>query len=171
MTRPKGSKNKIKTAIEEPGNPDFKLQNAKPVDQSWKDNVSTITDEDRALDRELEMLARTEAPKVSDLDTVPVMKKTIEPYTMLSEFLEDYSPARTLLELDDQVMQAKHAEADSIECTEQIFKYFNKNGDPRNVGYFIYHDIKVYKVGFFEQSSKRDKETTEQRLFGASIPT
>ncbi len=172
MSRPKGSKNKVITkAIEQKGNAAFNLHDAKPVPKDWIAGVNAITDEDRALDRELEMMAKTEAPAVSDVDTTPAIRKSIEPYTMLSSIIDDLSPAKTILELDDQVHRAKMSECDSIECTEQLWKYYNKNGDPRNVGYFVYRDIKVYKVGFFDQSIKKDKETIEQRLFGASKST
>ena len=162
MARPKGSKNKIQAQIAEAGNPAFNIKDATPVDQNW---MAVPTAEDALLDRELERLAQTESPPVSDPD-VPVMKQNSIPYTLLSEFVYDVKPATTLIELEDLVWQAKANKADSVECSEAIFKYFNKNGDPRNVGYFHYKDIMVYKVGFFEQSKKRSNESIEQRIFG-----
>lgn len=154
MGRPKGSKNK--NAVEEKGNPEFKIA------------AGAITDEDLALDRELEAMSRNTEPDVSDKDVIPEMRKSIEPYTLLSSIVENYKPASTIHELDQQVFDAKSAEVDSVEATPAIVKYFCKKSYPDKVGYFMYKDIKVYIDGFFEQSVSRDKETVEYRNFGAS---
>ncbi len=167
MTRPKGSKNKPKDLG---GNPEFNLKDAQPVAPGWQDIApAAITEEDLALDRELEMIARNSEPaNISDQDPGPQLKKTTEPFTLLSEFITNYKPAKTINELDDQVFKAKHFECDSIEATPEIVKYFCKKDYPDKVGYFVYHDIKVYIAGFFEESIKRDRQTIEQRNFGAS---
>lgn len=167
MGRTKGSKNK--SPIEEKGDERFNLKDAKPVDPAWRDKApAAITDEDLALDRELEVMARNTMPEVSDRDPGPAIKKSIDPYTLLEEFVDNYRPAKNIHELDDQVFKAKHYECDSIYATPELIRYFTKKDYPDKVGYFVYHDIKVYIEGFFEQSSKRDKETVEQRNFGAS---
>lgn len=172
MGRPKGSKNKPKeiTPVTEPGNSMFNLKDAKPVTTDWQHApaMSAVTDEDLALERELEKLAQNTEPEISDPDTAPQMVKGPEPYTMLSEFVDDYKPAKTLHELDDQVFQAKQCGADSIEATKEIVWYFTKKKDPNNTGYFMFKDIRVYIAGIFQQSKKRDLETVEQRTFGAS---
>jgi hypothetical protein len=174
MGRPKGSKNKAKetTPTTEPGNPMFNLKDARPVTTDWQSAppiaAAAITDEDLALERELEKLNLNTEPQISDPDTMPALKKLSEPYTMLSEAVESYKPAKTLQELDDQVMQAKHYECDSIEATVNVVNYFTKGRDPNNTGYFMYKDIRVYIAGFFEHSKKRDLETVEQRNFGMS---
>ena len=172
MGRPKGSKNKAKVVaapVMGAGNPDFNLKDAKPVEEPWFDTpaAAAVTDEDMAFDRELERLARNTEPEVSDIDDQPVVRKTIDPYTMLSDFIENYQPAKTPQELEDQIMLAKHHECDSVEATPQLIKYYTKKVP--EVGYFLFRDIKVYIPGFFEQSSKRDKETVEYRNFGKNF--
>lgn len=176
MGRPKGSKNKkeeIPAPLKEKGNPLFKLQDAQSVEPNWASDVasSVATAEDMAFDRELEHMARNNEPQVSDQEPVQ-LKKTVDAYTLLSEFEDDYKPARTIHELDDQVFRAKQFEADSIEASEQIVKHFTKScwKETQKVGYFTYHDIKVYITGFFEQSKMRDTQTIEQKVFGVPKP-
>ncbi len=166
MSRPKGSKNKTKL---DKGNPKFNLNDAEPV-VDWQDAAAAITEEDRALDRELEMMARTEAPSISDTVEPEPLKKNKEHYILLSEVIDDYKPATTLMELDEQVQTAKLNECDSVEASETIVKYFTKAGyqETKKVGYFWYKDIRVYIAGIFEQSKVRDAETIEHRTFGAS---
>lgn len=171
MGRPKGSKNKSTSPAEEKGNADFRI--TPEIEAAAKARVNdiapaAITDEDLALDRELEMMSRNSEPVLSDQDTTPPVKKTVEPYTLLSEFVDNYKPAKTIHELDDQVFRAKHYEADSIEATPELVRYFTKKDYPDKVGYFVYHDIKVYIAGFFEQSVKRERVTIEQKTFGNS---
>lgn len=172
MSRTKGSKNKTKLdpRLEEKGNPMFQITPEIQAQADARTGIApaAITDEDLALDRELEMISRNTAPlNISDAD-IPEVKKTIEPYTLISEFIENYKPAETIHELDEQVFQAKQLECDSIEATPNIIRYFCKKDYPDKVGYFIYHDIKVYIAGFFEQSILREKQTIEQKIFGAS---
>ncbi len=169
MGRPRGSKNKITVPAQilEKGNPDFQI--TPEMDEAAKEKIamSAITDEDIALDRELEMMSRNSTPDFSDVEPPP-LKKSIEPYTLLSEYEDDYKPATSLHELDDQVFRAKQNDADSIEADPKIIRYFTKKDYPDKVGYFIYHDIKVYIAGFFAQSKLREQVTIEQKLFGAS---
>ena len=169
MARPKGSVNKPKSPLEEKGNPDFNVSLVEPsVTLGEEVAVGAITDADYELDRQLEAMARDAEPDISDRDNTPVMRKTVEPYTLLSEFIPAIQPAKTLNELEDQVFRAKSCEADSIEATPEILKYFLKKAYPPKSGYMIYKDIKVYMPDFFEQSVKRDKETVEFRNFGGS---
>ncbi len=172
MGRPKGSRNKS-SPVEAKGNPDFRI--TPEIEAAAKARMdiapAAITDEDLALDRELEMMARNTEPDISDRDPAPPPKKTIDPYTLLSDFVDDYKPAKTIHELDDQVFKAKHYEADSIEATPELIRYFTKKDYPDKIGYFIYHDIKVYIAGFFEQSVKRERVTIEQKIFGESKVT
>lgn len=173
MGRPKGSVNKRKPTLsdikEGRGNPDFNINDAQSVDPSWKDVApAAITAEDLALDRELEKLARDqEHVDISDKEPVP-MKKAIEPYTLLSSVME-VEPAKNITELDEQVFDAKQSDCDSIEATPGLVRYFCKREYPDKVGYFVYHDIKVYIAGFFDQSVKKDKLTIEQRNFPTGV--
>lgn len=167
MGRPAGSKNKVS----QQGNPDFKITPEIEAEVNERMAQSAITDADLEFERELQMMNRDAAPSVSDQDPGVEVRKSIEPYTMLSEYLEGCKPAATPNELDKQIFQAKKLDCDSVECTSDLFKYYNRSGDIKGVGYFLYHNIKVYIAGFFEQSKKKDLESTEFRNFGASKVT
>lgn len=120
-----------------------------------------------ALDRELERMANETAPVPIEPDPVPAMQKTVEQRELLSEVM-DVQPASTVNELMEQVHLAKESGCDSIEATPTLVRHYCRKKYPSDVGYFVFHDIKVYIAGFFDQANKRDKETVEQRTFGAS---
>lgn len=166
MARQFGSKNKPKQ-LTEAGNATFNINSVEPSQTLNAPAAAAITDEDLAFDRELDMIARNAEPTVSDI-APPELKKSNEQYTLLSEYVDDYKPASTIHELDNQIFDAVSYGADSILATERIVKHFCKNAYPDKVGYFIYKNIKVYIEGFFEQSVKRDKESVDFRNFGAS---
>lgn len=111
-------------------------------------------------------------PPMPTLDYEPIveLKKIRDQGELLSEHPDviDPGPASTINELNDQVHMAKEMGCDSIEATEKIVRYFCKSHYPDDVGYFIYHNIKVYIAGHFGAASKRDKISVEQRLFGDS---
>jgi hypothetical protein len=156
------NKSVIQSPIEEKGNAQFNLKDADPVDPSWKDSVNAITAEDMALDRELDRLAQEQGPP-PDIDPVPAgvgLKKESEVRVLLSEFVDDYLPARTITELKDQVYLAKANGCDSVECTLEVGKSIIRDGSLETVGYFTFQDVKVYIVGSFEKASARDKRTT-----------
>lgn len=167
MSRTKGAKNKV---IEK-GNPDFNLKDAKPVDPNWQNVApSAYTAEDAELDRRLNSMAADLPPVVSDPDPIGgvVARKVIEVRDMLGDVVDDYKPASTDEELRTQVHLAKQEGCDSIEATVPLAKRFCRDPQLETVGYFIYHNIKVYLEGHFEQTNKRDSQTIEQRLFGAT---
>lgn len=87
---------------------------------------------------------------------------------MLRDYMdEEYRPASTINELEDQCFQAKQLDCDSIEATEKLIRYWCKGVMyPERTGYFIYKDIKVYIEGWAEESKKRDKMEMEEKLFG-----
>jgi hypothetical protein len=152
----------IQSPIEEKGNAKFNLKDADPVDPSWKDSVNAITAEDMALDRELDRLAQEQGPP-PDIDPVPAgvgLKKESEVRVLLSEFVDDYAPAKTRSELDDQVWLAKSKGCDSIECTLDVGRSIIRDGSLESVGYFMFKDVKVYIDGAFEKARARDKRTT-----------
>lgn len=169
MGRPKGSKNKG-AAPTDKGDPRFNINEVTPSSTIGKGDLAAaaITDEDLALDRELEMMSRNTEPDVSDVDPGVSIKKEVQDYTHLAEVIDDYKPAMTLQELEDQVTLAKHHECDSIYASPKVIRYYTKKDYPDKVGYFIFKDIKVYIEGFFEQSKKRDSQTMEQKIFGDS---
>lgn len=165
MSRPKGSKNKIV----EGGNPAFNIKDAKPVDPSWKTAApAAITAEDLALEARLQSMEVVPLPIADDPEPIGMtVKKIADNPNMLSEVMEDYRPASTEDELRNQVHMAKQEGCDSIEATVPLAKRFCRDPQLEKVGYFIYHNIKVYLEGFTSQSIARDNQTIEQRLFGA----
>lgn len=148
MGRPKGSKNAKPQAVVSAGAP------------AIQDAANIVTDEDMELDREIDRIANENPPP--DIEQGPVMqlKKEKVVRDLLSEHVDDYKPASTVNELLEQVHLAKEMMCDSIEATPQMIKHFCRKHYPDDVGYFIYHDIKVYIPGFFEQSQKKDQRTT-----------
>lgn len=170
MGRPKGSKNKSKQdVIIERGNPEFNLNSAEPSNTIGQEVASAAyTDEDAELDRELEKMAREQEPQVA-IDPEPQpMRKLKENYELLRDHVEDYKPASTVNELEDQVHLAKEYGCDSIEATPKLVRHYNRKDYPEKVGYFIFRNIKVYIDGHFAEAMKRDKITMEEKLFGHS---
>ncbi len=168
MARTKGSKNKPKVAIEG-GNPDFNITQVEPTDVLSVAH-SAPQPEDYDLERTLADLGRQNPmPDISDPDPVgSVVKRQVEQREMLGDVVTDYKPASTFEELRNQVHFAKSEGCDSIEATKTLAKQVCRDKLLEQVGYFMYHDIKVYLEGAFEQASKRDNQTIENRLFGAS---
>lgn len=125
--------------------------------------LPTITDEDIELDRQLERMAKQQPIDDGPIVTIIHEKKKRD---ILRNYTENYKPASSILELDDQVFQAQGHDIDSTEATEAVIKYFCKASFPevQKVGYFIYKNIRVYIEGYFEQNKDADKMTMEQRL-------
>lgn len=153
---------KADSIVSAKGDPRFNLNAVEP---SKTIATAAYTDEDAALDRELDRLARETEPVMAIDPDVPGVKKTKESYALLSDVVE-VKPASTVNELMDQVYRAKEHECDSIYATESMIKHYNRRGLPTEVGYFMFHDIKVYMEGHFEQSSMRDKQTIQEKVFG-----
>ncbi len=130
--------------------------------------MAAITEEDLELDRELARMA-TQEPPVSDIDNMPVLKRETQRREMLSDYMDNYSPATTVNELLDQVHQAKEAGCDSIEATPAMVKHYCRKDFKyiqEHTGYFIFDSIKVYIAGEWEKVKDKQNETIQQRLFG-----
>ncbi len=132
-------------------------------------SMAVYTDEDAELDRELEAMAREQEPEAPiDRDqTVTVVAERVVK-NLLSDVIE-IGPAATINDLMDQCHQAKMHGCDSIYGTDTIIKHYCK-ALPTDVGYFVFHNIKVYMVGHFEQAMKRDNQTIQQKVFGMPKP-
>lgn len=133
---------------------------------------AAITQDDREIDQMLERMAKTNP--IQDLGPEVVLKREPIKRDTLRNHVDGYKPASTIMELDEQVFQAKGLDIDSIEGTSALVRHFCKREFEyikANVGYIIYHDIRVYIDGFFEQNKDADKMTMEQRLHsgGAKI--
>ena len=169
MARPKGSKNKVKSPLEETGNSDFNLTNVVPSNTIGKDIApGAVLPEDLELDRMLASLDSA-APPIDDPEPIgSVVKKEVEKREMLGDHVENYKPASTLEELREQVYLAKSEGCDSLEIEADLAKRICRDPTLETVGYFLYHDIKAYLVGCFNKAKARDNMTIEKRLFGVS---
>lgn len=170
MARPKGAKNKSKAPVVEGGNPLFNLSDAKPVDPNWKDIAPTaITEEDLALERELERMA-LESP-IPDIDpdiAKPLTKEKVSLEHLRDQVDGEYRAAKTLNELDQQVSVAKRLGCDSIDAAPEIIRYYCGKDYSESHGFFMYKDIKVHFPQTYEAVKARAKMTVEQKLFGSS---
>lgn len=138
---------------------------SQPVDTSRV--MPVITDEDYALDREIEALAKeNEANDViaKDESDVVVLKPKVEHPDLLSEFVENYKPADSHASLEEQIFKARSVGADSIEAEDVVFK--NLLGRVPDEAYIVYKNIKLYRVGQVEAGVALDSQTMESRLYG-----
>lgn len=88
---------------------------------------------------------------------------------MLSEFIDDYAPAKDHSELLEQVHLAKQFGADSIEADPKIIRQLTlKSGYPSDTGYLWFHDVKVWIPGFEEKVGHLLTQTIEEKVFGHS---
>lgn len=204
MTRPKGSKNKVKQEIPtmlkpfvdmvipkplmEMGNPDFNLQAPEVlahmekvrmkeaelgqarIDQVRAENAfSAITEEDLALDMELDRMAMEEPiPDMEPSLEKPLTKEKVSMDHLREHLAEEYSPARTLNELEQQVMIAKRLGCDSVDAEDKIIYHYCGANYKRSLGFFMYKDIKVHFTKEYESTKARLKQTIEQQMFGNS---
>lgn len=148
--------------LEEKGNAAFNLADAEPVDSNWKDAPGAITAEDLALEAEIQRMAQEQGPP-PEIEPVPasaIVTKEKDTRELLSDHVIDYKPATTITELKDQVYLAKANGCDSVECTLQVGKSIVRDGSLETVGYFLFHDVKVYIEGLYEKARARDKRTT-----------
>ncbi len=87
----------------------------------------------------------------------------------LAEFVDDYQPAKDGADLMQQVHLALMHGADSIEATPDLIKtYTHKSGYPSDVGYFWYHNVKVWIPGFLDSHGFMDTQTIDNKVFGKS---
>ncbi len=175
MSRTKGAKNKPKhdflsLSNNNAGNPAFNLKEVEPSKELDK-NIApgAILPEDMELERTLNALT-SHADPIFDGDdpTVGVVKKTVEKREMLGDSVENYKPATTYAELQEQTALAVAEGCDSIELTVDLAKRVCRDPQLEDVGYFMYRGIKAYLVGAFERVAARDKISIEQRMFGKS---
>lgn len=170
MTRPKGSKNKVKVpehAVAK-GNTDFNLTGVTPSHTITAapvlDAVGAITPEDLDLERHLEQLDRESV--VPDIDPDLSRPLTLEKVSQdhLREHVDNYRAASTINELEEQIHVAKSLRCDSIDATPQLIKRFSQGKDN---GMFInVKDIRVNYPDMYSKGKQSDRMTQEQRLFG-----
>lgn len=129
--------------------------------------TAVYTDEDAALDRELDAMNAPESEPDQPIEAGPVTGVVKEKFngTLLTEYL-DVEPANTVNELIDQIHQAKEHNCDSIYATESLIRHYCRKDYPSEVGYFVHSGVKVYIPGFFEQANKRDNMSVQEKVFG-----
>lgn len=126
-----------------------------------------MTNEDREIDQMLERQAKRNI--IQDMGADTALKFEPVKRDILRNHVENYKPASSIAELEDQVFQAKNNDIDSVEGTPALVRYFCKREYDyvaNKVGYFIYHDIRVYIDGFFEKNKDADKLTIEAKMHG-----
>lgn len=150
----------------EKGNPDFNIANVEPSTA-----LSAVTPEDLAFEMELQRAHQDEQPmpQIDDHDPVVQLKQDRLHTEMLKEQMI-VEPATSIRELDDQVHAAKELGCDSVEATKALVKSFcRKDFDVvEKVGFFLYHDIKVFIQGRHEEAVKSMNQTIESRMFSHS---
>ncbi len=154
------------------GNPMFNLKDAKPVDPNWKstDEISApsaVTAEDLALERELERIAlETPIPDIEP-DMAKPLTKEKQSFDHLSEHIEaEYRAAKTLNELEQQVVLAKRLKCDAVDAEPEIIRYYCGPDYSEAHGYFMYKDVKVCFPKSFAGVKAQSSMTVEQKLFG-----
>lgn len=166
------AKNKRQPVIEG-ANPDFNLKDAKPVEPSWQNTDSmqapgAITAEDMAFEQELERLAKEEPVEGIDQDLAKTLTKEKRSLEHLREHLEgNYAPAKTLNELDQQVMIAKRLGCTAIDAEKHVIQYHFGHDYPEALGFAMYKDIAVHFPNAFDGVKAKSKMTVEQKLFGS----
>lgn len=154
MARPKGSKNKAK---EMAGNPDFNLNQVEPSNTMSDIAPGALMPEDLEFDRHLEAIEAM--PFIDDPEPAGSVVKIVkdQPELLRHAIGEEYKPATRPEELREQIHMAKVNGCDSIEASKDLCSYMCRDKSYETVGYFIYHDIKVYLDGQFEKAQARDK--------------
>ena len=129
--------------------------------------VGAITQADRDIDQMLENIAKRNP--IQDLGPEQVLVVEKKKRDTLRNHVENYQPATTLTELQEQVHLAQMNEIDSIEASPALVRHlWKKDFDyiKVNTGYGIYHNIRVYIDGYYEQNKGADSVSMEQRLHG-----
>ncbi len=130
---------------------------------------TAITEEDMALDRELERLAMETPVANIDADlSAPLKKEKLELDHLRWHVGDAYKPAASLNELDQQVSVAKRLHCDSIDATDEIIYYYCGEDYARSHGFFMYKDIRVHFPEEYASAEKKSRMTVEQKLFGES---
>jgi glutaredoxin len=145
------------------GNPMFKMPSDQELEKIASEISLGVTDEDLALDRELEEMAKqNQAPK--GVEDVPVVElKKDRPVANLMEG----DPVTSHSELLERIHLAKVEGYDSIEASADLIKQlFRRDFDyiKTETGYGIYNDIRVYIAGYFDKNKNADKVSMEEKL-------
>lgn len=122
--------------------------------------AAAITDEDLALDREIERMAKEQAladvshitaAPTADVEAPKMIDHKLES-TFLGDHVEAYAPADSSVALEQQIFQCKHMDLDSIEATDAVFKsIFGRVPDEC---YAMVKGVKMYRAGMVEKAKR-----------------
>ena len=82
---------------------------------------------------------------------------------------QEYKPAATLMDLENQIVLCAQFEVEMLEATEAVLKYFAKRNweKIKETGYLVYRGIKVVIDGRVDEILAAEEETIEDRLFAS----
>jgi hypothetical protein len=127
--------------------------------------ASVVTDEDLALERELERMAENTPPEISEGFSENRISVARDDNEMLAHHVSGVKPAATIAQLRDQVFHAKQTGCNSIEATPELIRYYTKPNYPTDdAPYFSFDGIKVWRPDMFEKHKQMDGMSVEQRM-------
>lgn len=127
--------------------------------------AAAIVPEDLELERSLQTMTAA-LPELDDVEPIGSVVKIERPrLEMLSEVASDYRPANSRQEILDQVHLAKVEGCDSIEATLPAIRQICRDSSLESVGYFLYHDVKVFIEGRASDVKIRDGGSIESKIF------
>lgn len=131
--------------------------------------ASAITPEDLAFEAELQSMDSAPLEFTEADMSMPITKEPVQT-EFLGDYVDNYKPADSQMELDRQVYTAQSMGLTAIEATDDVIRFYTKASFDvdRKLGYFIYKNIRVFFVGEFRKFVSRDKRNmfTEIRLPG-----
>lgn len=126
---------------------------------------SAITAEDLEFERQLQA-AEADMPGIEQGPNTVLRKEKVYP-KLLSEHIDDYEPAKTHMDLIEQVHMAKQLGCDSVEATPQVIRQLTlKSGYPDKEGYLWFSDVRVWIPGAYEPDG--DKMSVDAKIFANS---
>ncbi len=148
---------------QEKGNPDWNI--ASVVPSSTLTAPGAVTAEDLAFEADLQRMAGEEVlPDIEQEYLAPLTKEKREG-NHLRDHVDNYSPAKTINELDTQVTIAKPLGAD-IDVSPQVMKHLF--GPTYKLTSAMYKDVRLNLPDTFDSNTAQSKKTLEQHLFGNS---
>jgi hypothetical protein len=116
-----------------------------------------------ALDRELERLAKEAPPSFEDAGENKIVVIKEKRQNPLSDFIDDYKPASSLIELDSQVFDAKSRGAESVDATPEMIRHLVGPGYAEP--FIDYKGMRVYVTGMRAEAKRVEALSMEERVF------
>lgn len=118
---------------------------------------AAITNEDMEFEASLQrMHISQEIPNQEDGVPLVLTTENLDTH-FLGDVVDDYAPAKSIIELEDHVFRAKTMGLDSVEATDEVIRYFTRKDYPEKTGYFMYKDIRVFITGRASTYKNSDK--------------